>query len=1064
MNSNRPLIILLLNEFARESVRTFSYGLLILSLLLPTAPATASSAAPAPAAPLAANEEPVAGPAATYDANAVDKKLRQLAELSYEIEADETPEYGKKMLRKQASRLVEALETEIGREMTAAEQAGKAEKAPPEAAKRLADAEWHWLQLQNYSRNSQVDAHGRMLIDPSGPVNSNNVVDFNVHAEQATAQQLKDESPERMSDRMKNWAAGGYHGAIHFTNEMAVFSLATGLHSLWQAGMQGFGAEDVTDPLVLENWEKQTFSLLGAAGFAVFMGANHSVMHLYHHAKLLIAERQLSKQAAGMLFSYIGMTAGLLVQSMFTDFATDKNVWDCLRPYYNSNASTVPHACENMRATWINSGKILNYFPSAVSMIGAAGISTVVRLGINWGGATLAQTGAGQVVSSYRRNLVANGIKVIHKSELPKLLSLAKTVPGANKAASMLRFLPKYGAGIGDLLFFLVVNDSVTDDFVKSRMQDIRMNYVDPNAWMMKHLNYHTDFFWPAAGTYQPLRNAFDAEATNTWGAHNYLMDLYRTMQKNGWQDPGTVETCAPKEVQEALKKASGKKDDKPVLLAKKTDEQLACEVLHQPKALLERYGKVNAEWRGILLDPYIRSVNNWVEMIDQFYTVYRGTQTLAYHLGTQKFRMTYKGQTDAPDLSREALAKLIAPEEQEGAAAPAPMEGARPHNAFLDNTWVPTPELVDFVIAGFACGPDPQLDTNAMNRNFFSRFFDDFYSYFARRTVSESYLTTPWGSSIHFVPPKMTNKSRQICENVSRDMYGTVNYMLGNPFPERDKDHPSVKNPFGGPFYDEDGKMYPSLADFVFKNMDPEIYKQVNGGNGAANWWIDHFKKPVAAVWDNYIKVYNSFIEHKYLPALFDNTYRGGCRQAVEMSKDTPKAAASELESFSDSQPACANSSTAYRVANGYFLSIELETKNYLRGLYSLYSSTFDKSELTPAAKNQFMQLANGLLQSIRARDPKSMMSRDFDTNLEQAQQLADQLIGLVDSRLKAKPENKFRAEMLEQFKAQLGSILTDEAGQMQVVKRINMFDANYSGPGKKLDTSHSISPNKRH
>jgi len=1082
VNSNRSFAILFLNDLAREGARTFAYGTLILSLLLPTAPAFANAGAAAIALPApAANDEAVPGPSPVYDVRSVDKKLGQLAQLSYEIDARDTPEYGRKILRKRADRLYEVLESEIGRETSEAELAATGGKAPPGAAQRLAQVKWRWTQLQSLARRSRVDAHGRMLLDPAGPVNEKNVIDLSVHAEDANPTQLKEESPDRLNDRFKNWASSGYRGAMKFTNEYAVFSIAAGLHAMWQAGMQIYGRDDVTDPLVLENWEKQTFSALGAAGFALFMSANHSTMRLYGHLKLLIAERAISKQAAGMLVGYLGMSAGLLLQSLFTEFATDKSVWDCLRPYYNKNASIVPQACEKMRDTWINGGKILNYWPSAISMIGAAGISTFIRLGINFAGSKAAQTSAGQAVVStagvIKRSLKSNGMMVVHKSKLPEILKLipgAKTVGGAGLSA--LRVLPGFAGGIGDLLFFMVINDSVTETWVSSKMQDIRMNYVDPNAWMMKHLNYHTDFFWPSGGTYQPLRNAFDAEATNTWGAHNYLMDLYRTMQKNGWQDPGPIEACAPKEIQDALAKAKAgeKKDGKSVLLAKKSDQQLACEVIRQPKALLERYGKVNAEWRGLLLEHYSRAVNNWIEMISRFYTVYQATHKLEKHFAEQKYNMIYGGQTTPPDLRREELAKVISGGQQEGAASAAP-ETERKHNAFLNNTWVPTPELIDFVIAGFACGPDPKVDKKTMEKSFFARFADDFYSYFMRRKVSESYLTTHYGSSIQFVPPKLTNKARTICENASPDMYGTVNYMLGNPFPDRDPKKPGIKNPFTGPFYDENNKKYASLAEFVFANMDPATY-EVKDGSNAAKWRTDHLIEPVAEVWENYIKVYNGMIQHKYIPALFDRTYRGGCRQAEEMVKGTaPKAAASELESFADSsQPACANASTAYRVGNGYFLSIEIELRNYLRGLYSLYTSTFEKSDVTPQAKSHFMQIANELIRNVRTTKPQMftpvdkataedralnihVRSFDFENTLDEAQKLADQLAELVATRLKMKQENKFRAEMLEQFKAQLAKIITDENAQLSVVKQIYVFDDNYSGPGKKLDTATS-------
>jgi hypothetical protein len=902
---------------------------------------------------------------------------------------------------------------------------------------------------ENDPKKSSIPA--QLLRDPEAQPDPKNLVDVAVRSQHGSADELREESPRRVFERIRDWKHAGYQGAVHFTNQYATFSIATGAMMLYEMGTKGSNI-DPTDPVALQNWENQTFNAMGAAGFAVFMAANHPVVQMYHSLKGLARENKLAHSTLQSLFGYLGMAAGSWAQNMFTEVWSDKDVWDCLRPYHNSSATIVPQACEKMRNTWINSGKILKYWPSVVAMMGSAGISTMVREGISWSGGKLV---ASKPISGAKAKFLAAGFDLVHKSRLAELTSaLVTKVPGGRAAAQTLAMAPGAVAGVGDFVLFFAINADFTEDFVNSQMQDFRMNYVDPNAWMAKNLHYHTDFIWPTVGTYQPIQNAFDVEATNTYNAHNYLMDFYRLMQTSGWKKPGAVSDCAPISVQEALARAKSQPaPTKATLLPTKSNQQLSCEVLRQPDKLIERYGELNREWRGILLDPYTRSVNNWVEMIDQFYTVYDGTKRLATHLTDAKHALVYQQSGQVPDLSREALAKVL---RNKGNATDSQNsdneneDGPRKHNAFLDNTWVPTPELVDFIVAGFACGPDATLDTAAMKKGYFARFFDDVYSYFAHRLSSESYLTTPWGSSINFVPPKLTNKSRAICDNVSRDMYSTVNYMLGNPFPNLTKN--PVKNPFTGPFYDEDRKSYRSMAEFVFNNMDPEVYRLRGGGNNFDIWWDDRFTTPVKAVWENYVNVYDQFINKKYMPALFDRTYRGGCRAGQDIS--------------APGDASCGSSSAAYRVANGYFLSLEIELRNYLRGLFSLYESTLNSGDAitNDREKEKFKSLANALVSSIQNQTPESLRAPTFDASLAQSKQVLEQINSLLVQRLQTPSEdNKYRLSLANKLKEQIERLLTEQSQQVMIVKQLNLFGSNSGAPVQKIDNLPSASSVKR-
>jgi hypothetical protein len=869
----------------------------------------------------------------------------------------------------------------------------------------------------------------------AGPMSAEKMLASTLEVEKASPETAEGDSPTRLHERVAN---GLLSGGVTFTSQYFTFSVAMGFIALSQMGIENgkfaIGGGAPTDPNALENWVKQTFNLMGAEGFAMFMVANHSSIKL-------LKWMRYGDMPVAMLpsyMNYLGMTAGSVVQSLFSELREDKDVRSCVKPYYTAGLQANPGACEKMRETWITKGKALQYAPSILSMVS----STMFAAGIRSSLSAISDPEAFRPVAGANRlaHIKFKGAVLINKTKGGKLI------------AKMVKLFPGKLVGIGDFVLFLALDTYVTQEPINRGWQNIKMNYVDANAWMNKNWDMHAEFFWPKEGSLQAIANAFDVEATTPLTAHTYLMDEYRKLQESNWKKPAGPEACVPKSISAAAKAVPADELKNKWIWQrwwimsgrKKTQDQLTCEVLSRPSDLLSRYGDTSRDWRGVVMGPFSAAQNNWLTMLNQFTSTYGASMKLANHLAQAKYNMIYKN-APKPDLSREALAQVIGsplPKEGEGTGDGAD-SAEKANSMFLDNTWVPTPELVDFVVAGFACGPDANLDPTQVSVAPIPKWFDTIYAVFARQISSPSYMTTPWGSSLHFIPPKLTNKSRAVCENVQNSVYDTLNIMLGSHLPTLSAKTAKVLNPFTGPFVDEANKSYETMAEYIFDNIDPDVYKPVGNYTGFPLWWANHLTKQIIPVYANYSKVFDQLIQERYFPLVFDKTFKFGAR-AEEDS---------------------AHQSNAYRVANGFFGAIEIEMRNYLRGMYSLYASTFDKGEKSDDQKKAFMELANGLVADIQTVQAEDLRNKDFDKKLSEADESLKAMSQMIESRLHAKltADSEFRLEMLKKFQEQITKVIGDERAQIDLVKMWNFTGASTRGPVQRVDTPTSANPIRR-
>lgn len=815
------------------------------------------------------------------------------------------------------------------------------------------------------------EIHATFFVDPNKGPSEENIRSARISLPAIPLTEADFEDSNRQKHRLRSIVNKVGGAAVNFSNQYFAYSIATGIIAMSQLQFA-----DTSNPNALELWIQQTTDIMGAAGFMIFMAANHKMIHLLNRIK--------SKRLPRSMIPYLGMAAGSFAQSYFHDLWVDKDLWKCLRSYYDSKAQPNPAACDKAKRTWIagQHAKILQYAPTVISMIGSAALAGAVR-------SALLASGGPQALKQGYMKVVAKGVRLFSKAQW------------ARRATILASGLPGVVVTIGDFVLFIALDAHVLHEPVNQLWQNMRMNYFDPQAFLDNRLGLHSEVLFPRENTYQLIDNAFDVEATNLRSAHEYFMETLELMGQSGWQRPPETRTCAPKEIAEGIE--SGKlKQLKDIWFfqrlysRQKSAQQLRCEIFSRPADLFERYASVNREWRSVLLNHYSIGQSNWLNFIDRFSKLYEASYLLAKHLAKLKFEMVENGVSERPDLSRETLAKVInaplstdSPDEERPEAA---------HASKLEKTAIPTPELIDYVIASFACGPKPNASVVGNSVN----------------------LKTPYGSNPKFLPPKLTNADYSIC--------------VVNPY------NGKTRNPFDGFFIDwkNNRKVYNSLAEYVFDHLDPELYQKIGINFSFENWWTQNIREPVAPVWAAYEDAYAQFIAESYVPVLFDRSLKHNSGK----------------------------SENAYRVAHGIFLSLELEVRNYLRALFSIYSSAISGTDDVENKKSAYRALANKLIDQIKEIDAELLNSEAYTEIVIETEATLEMLLLLVEGEILSSegPNTDFQLEMASEIRKLLSKIhleILQYASSFHALKFVDGSSAREHA--KKLNSDNGSFGNNR-
>jgi hypothetical protein len=408
---------------------------------------------------------------------------------------------------------------------------------------------------------------------------------------------------------------------------------------------------------------------------------------------------------------------------------------------------------------------------------------------------------------------------------------------------------------------------------------------------------------------------------------------------------------------------------------------------------------------------------------------------------------------------------------------------------------FVPTPTMADYVIAGLACGA--QVGKGAKPTDIPGILMDLWQKTFK----ANEYMKTPFGSSLQFVPPNITTDNNDGICAIANPMYyssGGQDYTVPALIAVHDaigahfrKVDPTL-DVFAGEWKDAQGRTVHNLANYVYDHIRPEIYespfdktgfpkdwkdddKAKGYKTGFPSFWTDEVKSKTDPLWGYYQGLFEKFVQKKFVPKLFERTMQEGCENPIHALNGGHKASAPPpprpfddvgfVNMTATSQKygspivgadyQCQDSAASLRVANGLLKSIEVEVRQYVRGLYEIYVSTHPPETRTKA-KAEFLPLANRLIQ-------------DFDTTKspvegsDEATKDFNEITKLFSKASKAGEMSKkmvdvdFKIRMIKAFDKLSARAITEWQAYGDLYKRLDQQDANSGPTGKFLDNGSS-------
>ena len=918
------------------------------------------------------------------------------------------------------------------------------------AVQANADQSLKWLSDQ--VSESRMPIQGVITLDQTVAATVQNLAQIDLHVDPATREQLVQERSANRGDTLEKIIGGGKH----FSSQYATYGAASFLMSVSQLGLNY-----QTNPAALDQWMQGLKDPVGAAGFAVFMAVNHPV------GKML--EGTMTGTVPRMMIPYIGMMAGSLGSTVFHDLYADVDFQKCFASHFG--AARDEDACNRSYDHWVLSNLIVKYTPNLVSMVASQAIADAGRMAINLGLKKSGQA-AGYVADRALERVAAN---VVFRGITIKAIGIAGRIAQAGSTVAAGAFTPGgFVAGGVQFVAFLYLDSKFGEPIV--RMKDkFMLDTFNVTAWLNKQ-GFHRDFFLTPKGATQMIANAFDVEAKDLYSSHQYVMQEYGILAANGWATPKPVTTCVPLNMQN--KKMSDFAAQPVVILPifldafriadrwlyySKSNDQLRCEVLARPNDLFDRYAELNKSWRSdYLLGQFEASKQNWTMMIGNFFSAFDAAHSVASYLAEAKFKLEKTGEKS--DLSRETLEKLL-----QGSNESADGGNSKPEaglNGVVGH--LRTPTKLDEAIASLACGPGSSRSSLPA----VSTLWNKATSYFqgSRATVQSPYVGTRFGGAFFFKAPNLTTGDGKICDNGENRMKA-----LGESDPTKlmQSGAPTfdTTDVVTGKFYDrKSGKVYIGLAEYIIDNMQPAVYQRAADFSNFSNYWVN-VQNSIESVWNEYGNMYDTLVHDQYLPIAFRRDFDKGCDVKPVYGPQTPTDADGFSKQTADStdgrgtQQQCFDSSTAYRVGNGSFLAMEIELRNYLRGLYSLNTSLYQGENMArlKVVQHDYLTIANELIAQVNGLKLEKMKDPDdLETYSQTSLQHVQAIKELIEARMKEvnEPQESFRRKTLDQLVKASNDLIVEQQDAGKTLHLMNFEDANSRPSGQSGNTKKAFNP----
>ena len=949
---------------------------------------------------------------------------------------------------KLASRLSDDLDQQV-----ALSEASNNSKEQKEAVKLSAYQikEWSSRMLDR----ANVPMRGMILYNPNLPATKDNAREAQVLVKPGDRAQILKESRLRHAFVNGGKKFGGM--ALNFSTQAVTLGAAAWLMSAAQLGLNY-----QNNPVAFDQWLAGQEDPMALAGLGVFMLANHQT------AKLLMGVKE--GRIPRSMIPYIGMVAGSLAQDLFHDIVADLDMHKCVKSNFSDDAS-----CAKAFDHWVLTNKVLEYTPGLITMVASQAVSDAARAFLTQ---KTAQKAAVEIDKTALR-LTFSGIRTVRAAGIGARIAQAGTtvLAGGLNPVSL-------ASGGAQLLIFLVLDAEFSEPLLQAK-NDALLASFNLKTWLDKW-GWHREYFFPPKDAKQLIANAFDVEATDLYSAHQYLMTSYTTLGETNWQKPPPAESCIPADI------ANGKPIDfsnrqamwsehqamwipgifdffaipSRVMNYKKSNDQLRCEVLHRPTELFTRYTEKNKEWRDNLLTKFTSKQQNWLALIGNFNDVLQASQKVANYLADAKFNMEKKGAA-RPDLSRAALEKLLADPSTAGApGAPAEADAHQTYGSYYAG--LATHSMVEYVVAALACGPKPGAPVAAPTG--LTKLWKSALGYVKGYYAGGTYMETKFGSSFAFTPPNMTSGDGSICAN------GEVTYAMDYSGGE----YGSVANSadvMEGKFNDRaSGKTYTGLADYIFDNIDPTVYRDQGDYSHFASWWDKNILVAIESVWNSYEQTYQSMLETEFMPVVFTREFRNGCEQNVGRGQSNPNKAIGEdglipqtakRDGKNNHEYQCSDASTAYRVGRGVFISLEVELRNYLRGLYSINSALYanEKPEVKKASQKAFLDLANDLISRVVKVNKGDLRSDTLTDTIDATREKAAAINDLIEARMETlkEPADSFRRTTLKQLSDAAQGLIVEQGQYSSQVTTMEFMGSTSRPVDQKVYSRKQSSPFNR-
>ena len=821
-------------------------------------------------------------------------------------------------------------------------------------------------------------------------------------------------------------------GAKHFGVQYTTFGGASFL-----LGVMQMGWAYQKNPMSIKQNLQSFVDPVGATGFALFMAANHPVAKQLHGV--------MTGKISRRMIPYIALMAGSVASTVFHDVIADEGLQKCTKSLFTT-ATRDEAACTKASDNWVTSNKIVDWAPGLFSLVASQALADVARA------ALLGTVNA----SAYGLEKAAAHLTVRGMVLVP--MAAAKTAHAFRSftSAFMTAGFTPTALVIGGVQFvaFLYIDSQISEPI--RRFSAERMLATLNLKTTAQKYGFHRDFYNPPENATQLIQNAFDVEATDLLSAHKYLRLNYINLAKTEWQQPEGVNKCVPPEVADRAIPGIARINytslmpsllsyyfpdvaqsiPHPVdallarlrLFYKKSNDQLRCEVLARPTELLERYGEQNKAWRDHLIGAFKEKQTNWFQLIGGFSEEMLAANKLTEYFADAKFKMT-KDPSFKPDLSKEALQAVLdaTGEDEQETAIPKP------------GTPFKISPLLDKTITALACGVNANKEPGLLGR-----MWNGVVSYWNSGPISPYIGTLPPGTSFGFYAPNITAGDGSVCTKGAYPAADTIY----TPIPE---EIPLPADTFTGQFR-ENGKTYTGLPEYIFENLNPLVWQSTGQYSGFATYWRNNISTSVEAVWDKYTDAYLKLVEAEFVPVAFSREFRNGCRNsssdpAVEEHDEDGFTRQTTQNPGSKTIDRCLDNQMAYRVGKGLYLSIEVEVRNYIRGIHTMNASLYKSPDELRDSRAQIVRKANELTADIAGLTNNDLRDDDIEEHFDRIREKVSAINDLVEARLDWMHEPKeksFRREILKQMADRARASLMEMAIYAGMVKMMDFKSAS--------------------